>query len=216
MVSLILLSVIVYKTVSKGTSFIKIIILLAQIPLTQSSQQLTTTSKARISSIIIFLIWIMCSRVLSLSFTSLLLRTYNTRIESLTVETLEEIVSEHQLSVVGSRALNEIKLYKVLKLVFTTHREVYNFVGPPTPRLRPRESPKMPMDLQPMLGQTMWLQTMGGQFMGPQSREPKPMGPEPRKINNIPLYESLGIVFYEAFFPIFRPDFTCTLYCRWY
>ena len=60
----------------------------------------------------VLLIWILCSQVLSLSFTSLLLRAYNTKSPSLTVETLEDIVSKPKLSIVGSRSVNEIKLYK--------------------------------------------------------------------------------------------------------
>ena len=110
MVSLIVLALIL--RIANDTSLINIILLLAQIMMTQSSQQLSTTTKDRISSLLVLFLWILFSRVLSLSYNSLLLRTYNIRTRSLTVETLEDIVSKPELLVIGSRSVNEIKLYK--------------------------------------------------------------------------------------------------------
>ena len=107
-----MVTIILYKRMVNQTSFINIIILLLQTLLTQSSHQLSKTTKIRFSSLMVLLIWILCSQVLSLSFTSLLLRAYNTKSPSLTVETLEDIVSKPKLSIVGSRSVNEIKLYK--------------------------------------------------------------------------------------------------------
>ena len=47
---------------------------------------------------------------------------------------------------------------------------------------------------------------MGGQPMGPQPREPKPMEPQPRKLqpNDISLYLTLGIAFFETLFEFNR------------
>ena len=57
-------------------------------------------------------IWILSSTILAKCFTSLLLNTYFIRKPSLTVETLEDIVSNPGLSVSGKRSLIQIKSFK--------------------------------------------------------------------------------------------------------
>ena len=99
------------KNISKGC-FVDTMLILIQSLMSQSSHQLSITIKTKSSSLLILFIWILCSRILSLSFTSLMLRTFNTRSPSLTAETLEDIVSKRNLLVLGRRALNDINLYK--------------------------------------------------------------------------------------------------------
>ena len=69
---------------------------------------------------ILIFIGIVCTTILSKSFTSLLLRTYYIKIPSLTVETLEEIAYNQELNVLGSSAIKLLveskpEIYSILK-----------------------------------------------------------------------------------------------------
>ena len=70
--------------------------------------------------LILISFWIICSTILSLSFKSLLLRTYFERRPTLTVNTLDELISMPELSIAGRQSVNELKylrpdLHKTLK-----------------------------------------------------------------------------------------------------
>ena len=70
--------------------------------------------------LILISFWIICSTILSLSFKSLLLRTYFERRPTLTVNTLDELMAMPALSIAGRQSVNELKylrpdLHKTLK-----------------------------------------------------------------------------------------------------
>ena len=57
-------------------------------------------------------IWILCSFILTKCFTGLLLKTYFIHKPSLAINTLEDIVKDHGISVTGKISLNLLKLIK--------------------------------------------------------------------------------------------------------
>ena len=62
--------------------------------------------------IILIIFWLICSSILSKCFTSVLLNVYTIKIPSLTVQTLQDIVNNPQLSIAGYAGLKELEHFK--------------------------------------------------------------------------------------------------------
>lgn len=108
--TLIVLSIFFY-TQSK-IPYLNIIFHLIQPLLDQSSNMVNQFRKKNVPLLLVVILWLLVTRLLSQSFKGLLLETYNTITPSLTVETMDDIIANRELSVVGSHALNDIKTYK--------------------------------------------------------------------------------------------------------
>ena len=71
-----------------------------------------SSCKYKLAKFILLFTWLLCSTILNKCFTSLLLKTYFKTKPFLAVETLEDIVSNPKMKIIGKQALLQIKSFK--------------------------------------------------------------------------------------------------------
>ena len=94
----------------KGTTF-NILFKLIGIFVEQGAISFQSANHLKIGSLIALLCCLLSTTVLTKCFTSLLLGTFFKTKPSLTVETLEDIVSNPEINVIGRNTINELKSF---------------------------------------------------------------------------------------------------------